>query len=106
MKLTQLRYVTAIAERGSLRAAARHLSVAQPAVSRDIGAIERERVGNYLQHQKADARREVVRKKGGCFKGLEGFRYGGVQDDNLHRGCEGYDGSRLCCHTSRVFLRA
>jgi LysR family transcriptional regulator, regulator of abg operon len=42
MKLTQLRYVTAIAERGSLRAAARHLSVAQPAFSRSIAELERE----------------------------------------------------------------
>jgi DNA-binding transcriptional LysR family regulator len=33
VKLAQLTYVTAIADHGSLRAAARHLSVAQPAAA-------------------------------------------------------------------------
>jgi DNA-binding transcriptional LysR family regulator len=42
MKLTQLSYVAAIAERGSLRAAARHLGVAQPAFSRSLAELERE----------------------------------------------------------------
>ncbi len=42
MKLTQLGYVAAIAEQGSLRAAARHLGVAQPAFSRSIAELERE----------------------------------------------------------------
>lgn len=42
MKLTQLQYVAAIAEHGSLRAAARHLGVAQPAFSRSIAELERE----------------------------------------------------------------
>ncbi|AMN44548.1 LysR substrate-binding domain-containing protein [Rhodoplanes sp. Z2-YC6860] len=42
MKLAQLSYVAAIAERGSLRAAARHLGVAQPAFSRSIAELERE----------------------------------------------------------------
>src|SRR5580704_8556061 len=42
MKLTQLRNVAAIAERGSLRAAARHLSLAQPALSRSVQELERE----------------------------------------------------------------
>jgi LysR family transcriptional regulator of abg operon len=42
MKLAQLSYVAAIAEQGSLRAAARHLGVAQPAFSRSIAALERE----------------------------------------------------------------
>jgi len=42
VKLTQLSYVAAIAERGSLRAAARHLGVAQPAFSRSIAELERE----------------------------------------------------------------
>lgn len=42
MKLTQLRHATAIAERGSLRAAARHLGVAQPAFTRSIAELERE----------------------------------------------------------------
>src|SRR3954454_18305129 len=42
MKLTQLGYIAAIAERGSVRAAARHLGVAQPAFSRSIAELERE----------------------------------------------------------------
>jgi len=42
MKLTQLGYVAAIARQGSLRAAARHLGVAQPAFSRSIAELERE----------------------------------------------------------------
>ncbi|PWT92173.1 MAG: LysR family transcriptional regulator [Proteobacteria bacterium] len=42
MKLHHLRDVVAIAERGSLRAAARHLSVAQPALTRSVRELERE----------------------------------------------------------------
>ena len=42
MKLTQLGYIAAIAERGSVRAAARHLGVAQPAFSRSLAELERE----------------------------------------------------------------
>ena len=42
MKLAQLTYVAAIAKHGSLRAAARHLGVAQPAFSRSIAELERE----------------------------------------------------------------
>jgi len=42
MKLAQLSHVAAVAERGSLRAAARHLGVAQPAFSRSIAGLERE----------------------------------------------------------------
>lgn len=42
MKLTQMRDMVAIVERGSLRAAARHLNLAQPALTRSIGALERE----------------------------------------------------------------
>lgn len=42
MKLNQLRDVIAIVERGSLRAAARHLGLAQPALSRSIRELERE----------------------------------------------------------------
>ena len=42
MKLAQLQYVAAIADHGSLRAAARHLGVAQPAFSRSIAELERE----------------------------------------------------------------
>jgi DNA-binding transcriptional LysR family regulator len=42
MKLTHLRDITAVAERGSLRAAARQLGVAQPAITRSIREIEHE----------------------------------------------------------------
>ena len=42
MKLHQLRDIVAIAERGSLRAAARHLDLAQPALTRSLGELERE----------------------------------------------------------------
>ncbi len=42
MKFSQMRDVVAIAERGSLRAAARHLSLAQPALTRSIHELERE----------------------------------------------------------------
>ena len=42
MKLNQFRDVVAIAERGSLRAAARHLQLAQPALTRSVQELERE----------------------------------------------------------------
>ena len=42
MKLTQLRDVAAIAEYGSLRAAARHLGLAQPALTRSVHELEHE----------------------------------------------------------------
>jgi LysR family transcriptional regulator of abg operon len=42
MKLTHLRDIAAVAERGSLRAAARQLGVAQPAITRSIREVERE----------------------------------------------------------------
>lgn len=42
MKLNHLRNVVAIVERGSLRAAARHLGLTQPAMSRSIQQLEQE----------------------------------------------------------------
>ena len=42
MKIHHLRDVLAVAEHGSLRAAARHLGVAQPALTRSIRELERE----------------------------------------------------------------
>jgi LysR family transcriptional regulator of abg operon len=42
MKLSHLRDVVAVAERGSLRAASRHLGIAQPAITRSIREIEHE----------------------------------------------------------------
>ena len=40
--MNQLRDIVAVAERGSLRAAARHLAVAQPALTRSVRDLERE----------------------------------------------------------------
>lgn len=42
MKLHHLRNVVAVVERGSLRAAAKHLGLAQPAMSRSISELEQE----------------------------------------------------------------
>ena len=42
MKLNQVRDVIAVAERGSLRAAARYLGMTQPAITRSIRELERE----------------------------------------------------------------
>jgi len=42
MKLHHLRNVVAVVERGSLRAGAKHLGIAQPAISRSIVELERE----------------------------------------------------------------
>jgi LysR family transcriptional regulator, regulator of abg operon len=42
MKLNQVRDIIAVAERGSLRSAARFLGVAQPAITRSIRELERE----------------------------------------------------------------
>src|SRR5258708_14249978 len=42
LKLHQIRDLLAVAEKGSLRAAARHLGLAQPSISRSIRELERE----------------------------------------------------------------
>jgi LysR family transcriptional regulator of abg operon len=42
LKLHHFRHAVAIAEQGSLRAAARHLQLAQPALTRSLGELERE----------------------------------------------------------------
>ena len=42
MKLNQLRDMVAIVQQGSLRAAARHLDLAQPALTRSIRTLERD----------------------------------------------------------------
>jgi len=52
MKLNQLRDMVAIVERGSLRAAARHLEVAQSALTRSIRELERE-LGSTLFEREA-----------------------------------------------------
>jgi DNA-binding transcriptional LysR family regulator len=42
LKLNHFRYAAAIAEHGSLRAAARHLAIAQPSLTRGLSELERE----------------------------------------------------------------
>ena len=42
MELRTLRYVLAIVDHGSVTAAARHVHVAQPAISRQVQALEAE----------------------------------------------------------------
>jgi hypothetical protein len=60
---------------------------------RHLWLIERERIGNDFEDEKADARREALGELRGGLKRFEGFRDGGVQDDNLHCGLLGYDGA-------------
>jgi hypothetical protein len=59
-----------------------------------VGVIKREGIGHHFKDQEADARREIVSQARSGFKGAEGFRDRGVQDDDLHRGLLGYDGTR------------
>ncbi len=51
MKLHHFRDVVAIAEQGSLRAAARHLQLAQPALTRSLGELERELGASLFERQ-------------------------------------------------------
>ena len=62
MKLAQLRYVAAIADQGSLRAAARHLGVAQPAFSRSIAELERELGAALFELIKVHFLTELIKK--------------------------------------------
>ena len=87
MKLTQIRDLVAVAERGSLRAAARQLDTAQPAITRSIRDLEHElgvtllerstsgvtltpigqafyRRVSVVQHELRKAREEVLQLKG------------------------------------------
>lgn len=64
MKLNQLRDMVAIVERGSLRAAARHLDVAQSALTRSIRELERE-LGSTLFER--DTRGMVLTPMGSLF---------------------------------------
>lgn len=64
MKLNQLRNMIAIVERGSLRAAARHLDVAQSALTRSIRELERE-LGSALFER--DTRGMVLTPMGKLF---------------------------------------
>jgi LysR family transcriptional regulator, regulator of abg operon len=64
MKLHQLRAVIAIAEHGSLRAAARRLGAGQPALTRSLAELERE-LGTPLFHR--GTRGMVLTKVGSAF---------------------------------------
>ena len=64
MKLHQIRDLLAVAQKGSLRAAARHLRVAQPSISRSIGQLERELGVALLERQ---ARGTVLTASGKLF---------------------------------------
>ncbi len=64
MKLHQFRDVVAIAERGSLRAASRHLGIAQPALTRSVRELERELGAPLFERQ---ARGMVLTPMGDVF---------------------------------------
>lgn len=64
MKLHQIRDLLAVAERGSLRAAARSLRLAQPSISRSIRSLERELGVPLLERQ---ARGTVLTATGQAF---------------------------------------
>src|SRR5258707_9350321 len=64
MKLHQIRDLLAVAEKGSLRAAARQLGLAQPSISRSIGQLERELGVALLERQ---ARGTVLTPAGELF---------------------------------------
>ena len=66
MKFNQLRDVVAVAERGSLRAAARHLHLAQPALSRSIASLELELGGALFERR---ARGMILTPVGQAFVG-------------------------------------
>lgn len=62
VKLNQLRDVLAVAETGSLRAAGRHLKIAQPAITRSIREIEQELGANLFErHAKGIRLTEIGR---------------------------------------------
>src|SRR5271169_5360032 len=66
MKLNQLRDLAAVAERGSLRAAARELGIAQPALTRSIRELEHE-LGIILFERRARFRGVVLTSMGEVF---------------------------------------
>lgn len=91
MKLNQFRDVVAIAERGSLRAAARHLQLAQPALTRSLQELEHE-LGVPLFERKA--RGMVLTPSGQVFVRranniLNEVRRARDEVDQLHGGTRG-----------------
>ena len=91
MKLNQFRDVVAIAERGSLRGAARMLGLAQPALTRSIHELERE-LGTPLFERRA--RGMILTPTGQVFVRRANAVLGEVRRvreeiDQLHGGTEG-----------------
>src|SRR5712671_2606333 len=77
MKFSQMRDVVAISERGSLRAAARHLQLAQPALTRSVQELERE-LGVPLFVRRATAVLSEVRRARDEVEQLHGGTRGRV----------------------------
>ena len=75
MKLHQLRDYLAIAEKGSIRAAAKHLGISQPALSRSVRSLEQE-VGTSLLERHAggalltELGRAFARRSGAAYQEL------------------------------------
>ncbi len=90
MKLTQLRDVIAVAERGSLRAAARHLGVHQPAITRSIRELEQE-LGVVLFER--EAKGAVLTPMGALF-----LRRASVVQNELRQASEEIDQHRGQTH--------
>jgi DNA-binding transcriptional LysR family regulator len=103
MKLHQLRDVLTVAEKGSLRAAARHLGVTQPGLTRSIRELERELGVPLFERQ---ARGTVLTPMGRLFA-----RRAGVAASELRRAREeieqwsgGVGGGVTVCLTSVPLL--
>ncbi len=91
MKLHQIRDLLAVAEKGSLRAAARQLGLAQPSISRSIGQLERELGVALLERQ---ARGTVLTPAGKLFArrasaAREELRRARAEIEQLNEGAEG-----------------
>ena len=74
MKLHQLRDYLAIAEKGSIRAAAKHLGIGQPALSRSVRNLEQE-VGTSLLDRHASG--AVLTELGKAFRAAQRRRLPG-----------------------------
>ena len=83
MKLHQIRDLLAVAEKGSLRAAARHLGLGQPSISRSIRELERELGAPLLERR---ARGTVLTQTGKVF-----VRRAGVAAAELRKAREEID---------------
>lgn len=91
MKLHQIRDLLAVAQKGSLRAAARQLGLAQPSISRSIGQLERELGVALLERQ---ARGTVLTPAGKLFArrasaAASELRRAREEIEQLHEGAEG-----------------